>query len=132
MSYSGAFAETAYFKDTGVLTEADLLATPAGDYDTWLYNPDSSDASRESNEVLAIEVVNDVSGMDESIYVAISNKVIRIRTGLVRGGLVSGAFTPTVLPTFQDTSSVALWSLLWTDVTCSSSSSSCDEEDAST
>ena len=132
MSYSGAFAETAYFKDTGVLTEADLLATPAGDYDTWLYNGDSSDASRESNEVLAIEVVNDVSGMDESIYVAISNKVIRIRTGLVRGGLVSGAFTPTVLPTFQDTSSVALWSLLWTDVTCSSSSSSCDEEDAST
>ena len=129
------FAGTAYFKDTGVLSASDLLASPPNDYNTWLYNGDSADASRESNEVLAIEVVSDydmMGGMYESIYIAISNKVIRVRTSLITGGFVSGAFTPTVTSTFTDTSSVALWYLVWTDVTCSSSSSSCDEEDAST
>ena len=84
MSYSGWFADTAYFKDTGVLSASDLL--PTADYDTWLYNGDSSDASRESNEVLAIEVVSDydlMGGLYESIYIAISNKVIRVRTSLL-------------------------------------------------
>ena len=127
MSNAGFFADTAYFK-TGA-SASGLLASPPNDYNTWLYNGDSA---RETNKVLAIEVVSDADGNAESIYIAISNKVIRVRTSLVSGGLISGAFSPTISSTFTDTSSVALWSLMWADVTCSSSSSTCDEEDAST